>query len=683
MDARSELHAIGIAPDVAATLAALYASPPAGPLDPGEPPPATVPALVVQIALLAILEVRRRPEAVRRLLDWLEPRLDELTPYDAARTWHLRAVAAWRLDDDAFAAARALNRSMRLLRAEASPRARAYSARVHDMFGQLLHQQGMLADAKGELERALALREHGNDPMGEAITHGNLGRLCMDLGDFAAAADHLARDLEIVSREAPAAVAVRAQLLSHLGDCRLQLDQIDAAQASFDESHALATKAGDEPSGCFASIGLGRVALARGDAPGARGLAAHAIARVAQASLPGTIVPAILASAHRLAADSCAHLGELDRAIDAYRAALDQLSRAPGASPLEYADTFRGLSGALSRLQRQAEAARQLRLALLHLDGTAAHRQRREVEDELERASRDSWLLHSAGRFVGQRHIERLLEDAGAMGFQGTHRHVVVLFSDIRGFTTLAEQLAPDELVGFLNEFLGHMTRCIEQHDGMVDKFIGDAVMAVFPIDGERGARAIEAALAMQEELERLNRHLAAGMPELAIGIGLHAGEVVAGLVGSPQKREYTVIGDVVNTASRLEGMTKQLGAATLVTSDVVTARDHERFLLRPLGTYAPKGKRRGLEVFDVMGVRDRSPASEQALHEIARVRAALDLFGARAFEPAARELAALEHDTAATPRAAGYALLAAKARQLAATAPPPGWAGEIALSDK
>src|SRR5439155_1311245 len=84
---------------------------------------------------------------------------------------------------------------------------------------------------------------------------------------------------------------------------------------------------------------------------------------------------------------------------------------------------------------------------------------------------------------------------------------------------------------------------------------------------------AIVAALAMRDELERFNRRLADGLPPMSIGIGLHAGEVVAGLIGSPQKREYTVIGDVVNTASRLEGMTKQLGASILVTSAVLESQ--------------------------------------------------------------------------------------------------------------
>src|SRR5262249_52097132 len=148
-------------------------------------------------------------------------------------------------------------------------------------------------------------------------------------------------------------------------------------------------------------------------------------------------------------------------------------------------------------------------------------------EAELRGQSADAWLLHAAGRFVGHGPLDRLLADAGREGFRGEHREVVVLFSDIRGFTKLSERLEPDALVAFLNDFLTRMTWCIEEHGGAVDKFIGDAVMAVFSAD--RGSDdALEAAVAMRDELERFNRRVE--IPSaLFIGIGLNAGRVVAG----------------------------------------------------------------------------------------------------------------------------------------------------------
>ena len=190
------------------------------------------------------------------------------------------------------------------------------------------------------------------------------------------------------------------------------------------------------------------------------------------------------------------------------------------------------------------------------------------------------------------------------------------------------------------------MTRCVDMFGGLVDKFIGDAVMAVFslptpqPDDAER---AVQAALTMREELERFNRGLPAAAPPLAIGLGLHCGPVVAGLIGSPQKRAYTVIGDAVNTASRLESMTKHLGAAILVSQDVLQRLPHpDRYLCRPLGTYALKGKHTSVAVVDIMGEDDGSRFARALTQEIAAVDHAFHCFVHRQFAAAQEAFMAL-----------------------------------------
>jgi adenylate cyclase len=304
------------------------------------------------------------------------------------------------------------------------------------------------------------------------------------------------------------------------------------------------------------------------------------------------------------------------------------------------------------------------------------------MESDLRTVASDSWLLHASGRFIGHQHIDRLLEDAGDEGFRGEHRNVVVLFGDIRGFTTLAETLGPDALVSLLNELVTRMTWCIEYFGGSVDKFIGDAVMAVFPM--ERGAdAAVAAAQAMQDEVARYNAESGAET-QLGMGIGLHAGQVVAGLVGSPQKREHTVLGDVVNTASRLEGMTKQLGASILISDAVVAQLTRpERWILRPLGSYAPKGRRKGVRVHAVEGEADEAPQSLRTISEAVAARRALEHLQERRFEAAEREFAELRQSADGSPRAVGYALLHKTAS--AFTLRPPGdeWEGEIHLADK
>ena len=686
MNVRAELEAVGIDAQSAEILAGLVDSPPSGAIDDEDIPPSTRTRVLLRAALLASLEWRRFAPALKTMIEWLEAGQSELTPYDTGRFWHLRGLAAWRLDDSLYLATRALNSSTRLLTEEGSSRALRYLPRVLDTFGQLLHQQGMLRDARRELEKALSLREASpGDRAGVAITLGNLGRLCIDLGDFASASRYLTRDIVIVEEITPEHTRTRAQLLSHLARCKLHLGATDEAEALLATSAQLSREAGDGAGEVFALIGDGGVKLARGNAEGALSVAIDAAARIALLDLPPAFRSQLTAAAKKLSASARARSGDYTAAIEDYRAAHRELSDVLGASPIEHAEILRGLADALAAKNESAEAARSLRLALKHLDATAADTMRQQVENTLKRTSYDSWLLHSAGRFIGQQHIEFLLSEAGQEGFRGERRRVLVLFSDIRGFTTMSERLPPDELILLLNDFLTHMTRCIERQGGMVDKFIGDAIMAIFPLDrGSRSATdAIVAAVAMRDELERFNRQLADGLPPLSIGIGLHAGEVVAGLIGSPQKREYTVIGDVVNTASRLEGMTKQLGASILVTAEVLAAADAGRFLLRPLGSYFPKGRKSALRVFDVVGELDRSPAAKGAAAEIARVEQTLAAFTRREFSRAAEEFLQLERDAAGTGRSPGYGLLAARARAFALSPPPADWAGEIVLTDK
>ena len=162
-----------------------------------------------------------------------------MSDYDSGRFWHLTGVAAWRLGEwpeALYPTTRALNRSVTMLERSATPDAQAYLARVFDTWGQVLQHQGLLREARLEFERALRLREAATDLAGEALTLGNLGRLCMELGDFAAAAGYLARDLALVEHLSPERTRIRAQLLSHLGTCAVEQGEAAQAQDYFTRS---------------------------------------------------------------------------------------------------------------------------------------------------------------------------------------------------------------------------------------------------------------------------------------------------------------------------------------------------------------------------------------------------------------------------------------------------------------
>lgn len=191
------------------------------------------------------------------------------------------------------------------------------------------------------------------------------------------------------------------------------------------------------------------------------------------------------------------------------------------------------------------------------------------------------------------------------IGVGGQSKEVVVFFSDIRGFTAFSEKRKPEEVVAMLNEYFAVMVGIINKHGGVVDKFIGDAIMAIWgaPKGSDRDPHnALRACIEMRRGLEKLNEaRIARGEPALMIGMGLHAGTAISGTIGSDERMEYTVIGNTVNTASRIEASTKAFGADLLVTDDVIS-RVGEEFIVDYAGSAEVKGRSDALKMYKIRG---------------------------------------------------------------------------------
>ena len=228
-------------------------------------------------------------------------------------------------------------------------------------------------------------------------------------------------------------------------------------------------------------------------------------------------------------------------------------------------------------------------------------------------------LKVSFGKFVDKELTEMAMSGELALG--GERKEVAVFFSDIRGFTAMSEKLRPEEVVEFLNGYFTRMVRCVNETNGRVDKYIGDALMAVwgaFRPHGNEAENAVNAALRMREELIDFNKGRGGSRkPLIHMGAGINLGPVVAGQIGSDEKLEYTVIGDTVNLASRVEALTKHFGVDILITSYVLD-RVKGLYQVEKMDDMRVKGKTKPITVFAVLGRTDdpNAPSNVNELRE-------------------------------------------------------------------
>ncbi|HVF92029.1 MAG TPA: adenylate/guanylate cyclase domain-containing protein [Blastocatellia bacterium] len=226
----------------------------------------------------------------------------------------------------------------------------------------------------------------------------------------------------------------------------------------------------------------------------------------------------------------------------------------------------------------------------------------------VENATTHDQLLREAiaraayGRFMPQHVVEQILENPGDLVLGGKNQVVTILFSDIRDFTSMAEGLPPEVVVQLLNEYFAAMTPIIFEHQGMLDKYIGDGIMALFGVpytDEKAAANAVAAAVAMQRRLSEFNEGLVKeGLPRISVGIGINTGTVTVGYIGSEQRTDYTVIGDHVNLAARLEKLAEP---SQIIIARSTLAASGDAFPVAPFGHIMVKGKSVPVEAYRVV----------------------------------------------------------------------------------
>ena len=216
-----------------------------------------------------------------------------------------------------------------------------------------------------------------------------------------------------------------------------------------------------------------------------------------------------------------------------------------------------------------------------------------------EKKSREQ-TVRIFNRFLDPRVVSSLVAQGETpQSLSGQAREITVLFSDIRGFTTLSEKSSPEQIVSLLNRYFSLQVEIIFRHGGTLDKFIGDAIMAFWGApqeDPQHAAHAVAAAMEMEQALLKFKNELGEDGKDFDVGIGIHTGKAVVGFIGSDARLDYTAIGDTVNLSSRIEGLTKGV-ARILVSSDTV-AHCQNAFDFRPTGSYKVKGRSQEVELF-------------------------------------------------------------------------------------
>ncbi|HPB15398.1 MAG TPA: adenylate/guanylate cyclase domain-containing protein [Smithellaceae bacterium] len=311
-------------------------------------------------------------------------------------------------------------------------------------------------------------------------------------------------------------------------------------------------------------------------------------------------------------------------------------------------------------------------MATIYLGITIYHYFKEEREKKKIRGAFQYYLTSSV--------INEMLKDPDKLKLGGDKKDLTVLFSDIRGFTTISEKMTPEELVALLNEYLTTMTNQVFHYDGLLDKYMGDAIMAVFgaPLDQpDHAERACRTALAMMKELRKLqDKWKAEGRPVFDIGVGLNSGDMVVGNMGSEMRFDYTVMGDMVNLGSRLEGTNKEYGT-NIIISEFTYEKVKDAMCCRELDGVRVKGKLKPVKIYELLGEKKDEAAFRDLLEGFGK---GLALYREAKWDEA---IAAFQGVLAARPNDTPSKVYVERCKNLKENPPAEPWDGVFVMTKK
>ncbi len=342
----------------------------------------------------------------------------------------------------------------------------------------------------------------------------------------------------------------------------------------------------------------------------------------------------------------------------------------------------RWITRPIARLRSEIQKIQKFDLA----DPIAVHATVAEISELVHSLNMMKRALRTFGMFVPQDLVRQLVESGRPIELGGQDRTLTVMFSDIAGFTSLAERMNAGDLMIHVSRHLATISDCVAEEFGTVDKYIGDSVMAFWGAPlwcDDHALRGCIAALKAKEAQARLNASWeATGLPTMFIRFGLHTAGVIVGNIGSPQRMSYTAVGDGVNVAARLEGVNKVYGTQICASAAVVAAAG-DRVLARPLDLVAVKGRVVGEKLYELVALRDGPPEllpTPAQLESCRLTESAFAAYGERRWQDAIDLYQAL---AAFAPGDRLASIFIERCRRYLAAPPPPDWSGVYEMESK
>lgn len=484
-----------------------------------------------------------------------------------------------------------------------------YKSRIYDCLGRAFGDKGLFKEAFQYYELSIKIKEEIGDEQGLAMTLGNKGRLHITVGEYDKALASFKKDL-IISEKTNDVIG-QIIMTSQIGEMFWIKKNIKSALKFCKKSYSLAIAFSQQHPNItgigFALIGMANCYLDLKD----NKKFLEYLNELKKTFSNKKDYEYIIGLYNKILGKYFERMKDFDKAEKHYKKCIKLTSERM--LLVDKGLINERLAVLYSKKGDETEYKKYLISAIKLFEKANAFYHLRRVQNRLRDFDIKEWLIYAFRGFLGKSVIEHIIKGETIAGHIGEKKFVSVLFSDIRNFTSFSETIKAEDLVETLNDYLSKMSNIIEKFYGDIDKYIGDAIMAVYyPVTSkeESALNSVYSAWYMVRELYLFNRVLIDKKKQpIKIGIGIHSGEVISGTMGSSSRKNYTVIGDVVNTSSRIEELTKVYGVSILLSEETYKlCAKNKDFIFREIDKVRVKGKSKPTTIYELIDINKAFP---------------------------------------------------------------------------